>query len=249
MINHKIHLRYEVLYYEGLEIVLSLIENNMVDYLSFMDHSPGQGQYPTDEGYEIFAQKVWGIKDNNKVKEFLSDLKFRHKSLDWNNLKNIISKANEKNVKIASHDDDTKDKIDQIKGLGLSVSEFPMNIETALYAKHQGLYACVGAPNILRGGSHNNNLRAMDAVIKNCADIVCSDYLPTSLISAIFKIFDETDDIINAVNTATLNPSLATGINQKYGSIEAGKKADIIIVDIYDSCPIVRKTISNGSLV
>ena len=47
LIRHKIHTRLELSSERGYEIVLQMIEQHTSDLVSLMDHSPGQGQYPS----------------------------------------------------------------------------------------------------------------------------------------------------------------------------------------------------------
>ena len=92
----------------------------------------------------------------------------------------------------------------------MCISEFPITLETAQYAAQQGMYVCVGAPNAVRGGSHDRNLRAADAITAGAAHILCSDYHPSSLLTAIFKLADVG---ITKLQTS----SLLTGMNSIHG--------------------------------
>ncbi|MEW6697075.1 MAG: phosphonate metabolism protein PhnM [Bacillota bacterium] len=248
MINHALHLRYEVLYLEGLAIVKELIDSGMVDYLSFMNHTPGQGQYAQDEQYAEYAEKVWGVR-GDETKDFLQGLKDLNQKVDWQQLKKLAQLAHAKGIHTASHDDDTIEKVYALQEWGIKVSEFPVTLETAKYAHQIGLYVCVGAPNVIRGKSHSNNMRAMDAIREGCADILCSDYLPTSLLAAVFAVHSERIGLPQAVNMVSLNPARAVGIDRETGSLEEGKRADLILVELRDKYPLVRQTLSRGVTV
>ena len=110
---------------------------------------------------------------------------------------------------------------------------YPITLETAQYAAQQGMYVCVGAPNAVRGGSHDRNLRAADAITAGAAHILCSDYHPSSLLTAIFKLADEGITFVEAAAMATLNAAKAVGTDHYCGSYIVGKAADLIIVDRY----------------
>ncbi|HBG7674730.1 TPA: alpha-D-ribose 1-methylphosphonate 5-triphosphate diphosphatase [Clostridioides difficile] len=247
-INHKVHLRYEVLYYEGLEKVLELLDENKIDYLSIMDHSPGQGQYTNPTFYKEYATKVWGVTENY-VDTWLDDLVNLHDNLDWNKIANIIGIAKTKNINVASHDDDTLEKMDFIKNIGINVSEFPITLEVAKHSKKLGVLTCLGAPNIVRGKSHNNNLKAMDAILEDCCDIVCSDYLPSAMIKSMCIVAERINNLNKAVSLFTSNPAKAVGIYDERGSIKENKKADLVLVDIDSEYPKVVNTIVNGKTV
>jgi alpha-D-ribose 1-methylphosphonate 5-triphosphate diphosphatase len=63
-------------------------------------------------------------------------------------------------------------------------------------------------------------------------DILCSDYLPLSLLHAVFLVDSlGLRPLHEAVAMATLAPATATGIDELTGSIEVGKRADLILVE------------------
>lgn len=68
-----------------------------------------------------------------------------------------------------------------------------------------------------------------------------------TILHAVFTI--ERLDILplhEAVNMASANPAKAVGISDKTGSIEEGKEADLILVDISDEVPRTLKTFVSG---
>ncbi len=110
-----------------------------------------------------------------------------------------------------------------------------------------GLYTVVGAPNILRGKSHAGNISAAEAIAENCADILCSDYYPAAILHSLFLMHSKHGiPLPQMVNMATLNPAKAMRADTDYGSIEAGKKADILIVDVLDGYPIITHAFVDG---
>lgn len=248
-IRHRIHLRYELIHQSGMNLARELIHNGVIDYLSFMNHAPGQGQYKEPGSFEAYVMKNQGITQN-EVKEIVENALKMQKKIEWNKLKDLADRARDNGIRIASHDDDGSEKIDQMRPYGISVSEFPINLEAAQYATRQNLSVCVGAPNVVRGASHSKNLRAIEAIQSGCADILCSDYMPSSLLPAVFQIANEDPARLpQAINMASLNPAKALGIERTTGSIECGKKADLLLVKIVEGFPFVTKTIVNGKCV
>ncbi|XEC93874.1 alpha-D-ribose 1-methylphosphonate 5-triphosphate diphosphatase [Paenibacillus tarimensis] len=250
MVRHGIHLRYEVSHLSGLPIVEGYIREHMVDYLSFMDHSPGQGQYKEPGSFERYVMKNQGV-DAIQVQEIVRDLLERQNMVDWNGLKRLGMLAADQGISVASHDDETPERIKRFMEFGVHVSEFPLTVETAVYAVNQGLYVCVGAPNVVRGGSHDKNMRAVDAIAAGAANILCSDYHPASLLAAVFILYrDGITDLASAVRMASLHPAQALGTDGQRGALEPGKQADLIIVDTeYEGYPIVTHTIVDGKVV
>jgi alpha-D-ribose 1-methylphosphonate 5-triphosphate diphosphatase len=249
MIRHRIHLRYEIIHLAGLELAEQLVSGGAVDYLSFMNHAPGQGQYRIPGSFEAYVMKNQGV-DRETVKSIADNALQMQEAIDWSRLRKLADNAISRGIAIASHDDDAMDKIDEAIRLGVTVSEFPLNLETARYAAKRNIYVCVGAPNVVRGGSHDKNMSAIEAIKDGSAHILCSDYLPSSLLPAVFKVADTGMSLPEAVQMATLNPARAMGIAAQAGSIACGKQADLLLVQRQDDgYPCIRRTIVNGSSV
>jgi len=248
MINHKIHLRYELTFLAGISILESLIRDKSIDLMSYMDHTPGQGQFRDTETLKSFTMQSYG-KKAQEVEDFMDRTIENQARIDWFKLISLAKFAKTRGIRLASHDDDTKEKIETLLKCEGVLSEFPINMETALYAKSRDIHVCVGAPNIVRGKSHSNNMRAIDAITNNAADIVCSDYLPSAMLPAVFHLTREGIKLTKAVKMVTLNPAKALGIDQEVGSVEVGKCADLILVGMHEDYPILRKTLVGGNIV
>jgi alpha-D-ribose 1-methylphosphonate 5-triphosphate diphosphatase len=245
MMHHRIHLRYEINHIRGLQLAKELIENDLVDYLSYMNHSPGNGQYKDPGSFEAYVMKNQGVTQE-EVRLIIDNLLKRQEMVDMNALKSLAELSISKGISLASHDDDSIEKINESIFYGTSVSEFPLNLEAAAYAKQKNLYVCVGAPNVVRGQSHDKNMRAIDAINEELVDILCSDYLPSTLLIAVFKLQEEGIDLSKAVKMVSLNPAKAMGIDSKFGSIEVGKMADLLLVKTYEGYPFIHKTMVGG---
>ncbi|MFC5652757.1 alpha-D-ribose 1-methylphosphonate 5-triphosphate diphosphatase [Paenibacillus solisilvae] len=249
MVHSLIHLRYEVSHLAGYPIVEQYVREGIIDYLSLMDHSPGQGQYREEGSFERYVMKNQGV-DVYEVKAIVDELNERRAQVDWEKLHKLGELAAARGIAVSSHDDDSPKRAEQSRQLGSTISEFPITLETAQYAAEQGMYVCVGAPNVVRGGSHDRNLRAADAITAGAAHILCSDYHPSSLLTAIFKLSDEGIlPLWQAAAMASLNAAKAARIDHYCGSLTEGKAADLIIVDRYEQHPWVKHTLVNGKIV
>jgi alpha-D-ribose 1-methylphosphonate 5-triphosphate diphosphatase len=248
MINHKIHLRYELTFLAGFSALEGLIRDKSIDFMSYMDHTPGQGQFKDAAALKSFAIQQHGKKEQ-EVEEFMDRTIVNQLRIDWFKLISLAKIAKAKGIGLASHDDDTSEKIDTLLSCEGSVSEFPINLETAVYARSKGVHVCVGAPNIIRGKSHSNNMKAIDAITNNGANIVCSDYLPSAMLPAVFQLTREGIKLTEAVKMVTLNPAKALGIDHDVGTLEVGKSANLIIVEMHQDYPVLRKTLVSGNIV
>lgn len=224
-----------------------MIEQGLIHEISFMDHSPGQGQY---KDLAIYRQTLANYQGcDTEAYDFESFLarEENKETLSFSQLQELCQLAHKHNISVASHDDDTCEKLQLNREIGVDISEFPITVEAAKYANELGFATVVGAPNILRGGSHSGNMSAADAILEDCADILCSDYYPPAILHGIFIMNQKYGIPLPAmVNRASLNPARAIGLGDLYGSIAPGKKADLLIIELLDSYPVITHVLVDG---
>lgn len=230
LIRHRMHMRVELnsVMYES-EIV-GFLEGGKVDHVSFMDHTPGQGQYRDMLVYrETMKGYHEGITDEGV--ERLAAAEHAAEKFTPDQLERMASLAHEHGVSVASHDDDSTDKLDFMQTLGATISEFPVDADTAREARARGMHTLAGAPNVMMGHSHSGNLSARKGVESGLIDMLCSDYYPAALIDAVFILHRECGlTLPEAFALVTVNPAKATGIDDELGSIRPGLRADILLV-------------------
>lgn len=246
LIRNKIHLRYEITNVNGLKIVKGLLRGGLVDLLSVMDHTPGQGQFKTLESYQNYLQKTYHLH-LSEADQILS-VKEKSRQQGEENVRGLLMEAAALGVPTASHDDDEPARVGYFHDLGVTISDFPVSFEAAQKAHSLNNKVCVGAPNVVRGRSQKNNLRAKDAIEAKIADVLCSDYYPPSILHAVFLLAEEGLTLPEAIRMATLNPARAAGLDRELGSLETGKLADIVIVQYRDHLPFVTQSMMNGRL-
>jgi alpha-D-ribose 1-methylphosphonate 5-triphosphate diphosphatase len=185
-------------------------------YVSLNDHSPGQGQY----AHKQFEQRLW-------------DLKVQTEHVRAEQLEQAVQLVKRSpSVIIASHDDDSAGTVDALYELGMRVSEFPVNREAAQRAKDLGLPVIVGAPNIVRGGSHTNNVSALELIEARLADVLVADYAPSTLLHAVFMLVEQRVlSLVEAVRLIATNAASVVGLEQETGSIAPGLAADMIVIE------------------
>ena len=246
LINNKIHLRFELGGIEAYEDCLDLLDEGSIALLSVMDHTPGQGQF----GRKHFRELVMAQgKSEEQAEEELRERLLKPK-IEGERLESMISRAVDRDIPVASHDDDTLEKVDAMQGMGVSISEFPINMETAQHASAKGMHVAGGASNVLRGGSLSGNLDMTDAIRKGAVGILCSDYYPASILHSIFKLHGSLGmPLHDAVNLATLHPARATRLDGYTGSLEAGRNADLLLVRLEEGVPMVTHNMVGGALV
>ncbi len=232
VIRHLVHARYEMVEVRHFERLCRLIDDRQVGLVSFMDHTPGQGQYRNVEHLVHYYRR----KYNSPPAEIQiiireREQKARNPAVSAT-LEKLAAHARAAGIPIASHDDDTPEKVARMRGLGVAISEFPVDMSAACAAAQWGLHVAVGAPNVLRGRSTTDNLSALDAIGNNAVDILCSDYYAPAMLHAVFRLAREgVMSLPDAVKMVSTNPARAAGLDAELGSLEVGKRADMILVN------------------
>lgn len=244
LITNKIHLRYELTGVYAYETVLEVIEAGMIDLLSVMDHTPGQGQTSVANFLKYMHRN--GLSDE-EAQQKLAEMQATPKLSDAQ-MAELIELAQSRNIPVASHDDDTAEKVAEMYQLGIQICEFPVSMEAAETGKALGMSVIGGAANVLRGGSLSGNLGVEDGINAGVIDSLCSDYYPPSMFHSVFRLVNAGMALPDAVNMVSLHPARAAGIADQTGSIEPGKAADLLLVDASGAVPLVTHTFSNGHL-
>jgi len=250
LINHRFHARLELNTPEAVNELIEMMNCGKVHELSLMDHTPGQGQYSNMDMFRKEIQKQYGNISFEKQEEIITTCQEKNK-LSNDMIQKLVNTASEKNISIAYHDVESDEQLKWMKNNKISICEFPLNLDIAKKAIKQGMYCIVGAPNILKEKSHNNNLSAIKAIQSNGANIVCSDYYSCGLLHALFQLaFKHGIPLPRAISLATLNPAKALNISNCRGSISPGKYADIIIVKYdHNHVPVLRYVLVEGRIV
>ena len=247
LIDNRVHCRYEITEPQIMESVIQLIDEDQVDLLSFMDHTPGQGQFRETIDYINYMRRNIGF-ETEEVHDQLK-VKVEHRKSAAERIATICKHAREKSILLISHDDDSPQRVTELLEMGVTISEFPVNLETAIEAKRKGLSTVFGAPNTLRGQSQSGSIKAAEAIANGVADCLCSDYFPSTLIPAVFKLPEIGNiSLHQAVRMVTLNPAEAVNLSDR-GEIAVGKAADLISVSHIENQFQITSTWRNGRKV
>jgi phosphonate metabolism protein PhnM len=249
IIHHRFHARFEIDNLSRIDELKEYIRENRVHLISFMDHTPGQGQY---RNLEIYRKTLKGYRNcsDEEVDRIIAYSRARPK-MTIAAITEIAILARENGLAVASHDDDSLEKVELVCGFGSTISEFPITIDVAKRARRHGMHTVAGAPNILLRGSHSGNLSAAEAILENAVDILCSDYYPAAMLHAVFHMHHEYSlGLTEMVRLVTTNPARAVLIGDLTGSIESGKRADLLIVQVLeDGSPAVARAFTDGVAV
>lgn len=246
LIRHRFHARYEIDNLDRVEELAQYIREGKIHLISFMDHTPGQGQY---RDIELFKKTLKGYQNwsEAEMERVITETRNAPK-LTLERVAEMAALARKHGVAVASHDDDSAEKIALVQSFGTTISEFPITLEVAKAAREAGLATIAGAPNVLLGGSHSGNLCAASAIKAGVIDILCSDYYPAALLHAVYRLHEEHGlDLCEVVKLVSLNPARAVCMDGEFGSIETGKRADLLIVDkLEDGMPVITHALVDG---
>ncbi|UIF90528.1 alpha-D-ribose 1-methylphosphonate 5-triphosphate diphosphatase [Cupriavidus sp. UYPR2.512] len=247
LVDNRIHCRYEVTDTGAVPVLEALMAEGVVDLLSVMDHSPGQGQFKTMDAYLAYM-----IGNHGMSREQAADAAHKKAAAlegAHERVNRLVAKAHALGIPTASHDDDSPQRIAAMHTLGVRMSEFPINLETAQAACAQALPTILGAPNVLRGKSQSGSMRAIDAIQAGVGTILCSDYQPSTLIAAAYAAAGLAGLPLNqALALVTANPADACLLDDR-GRLAPGLRADVIAVSGVAGQPMVTHTWSGGRLV
>lgn len=212
--EHLLHLRCEVTNPDMMARIEPHLSHPGLRLLSLMDHRPGQRQLARRAVPEDAAEPDAALE-----------------ALCNSHRQQIAAIARERAVPLAAHDDATIAQVDEADALGCSMAEFPVSEEAAQAARDKGMTIAMGAPNLVRGGSHSGNLSAGVAARADLLDIVTSDYIPLSMLRGAFMLAEPDFgwDLPRAIATVTDNPARATGLSDR-GRIATGLRADLVRV-------------------
>ena len=247
LVDNRVHCRYEVTDPTAPEILLELMAADEMHLLSVMDHSPGQGQFKDIAAFREYLARTY--KKSEAELDSLVANKLAQAEGAMARIRLLIDAAKAKGIRVSSHDDDTPEKVETLHSLGVGISEFPINLESARAARERGMSTVFGAPNILRGKSQSGAVRALDAVLAGAADCLCADYHPATLIVAVFRLPELAGiSLADAVRLVSANPARAAGLADR-GEIVVGKRADLVSVAHINGLAQASSVFSSGKLV
>ncbi|MET7242317.1 alpha-D-ribose 1-methylphosphonate 5-triphosphate diphosphatase [Methylobacterium sp. EM32] len=246
--EHLTHLRCEIPSADLMDTVRDFTARYPVGLISLMDHTPGQRQFRDIEKYYTYA-----TRGGRSIVEIQANTAMKIRDGEAFNAINrpaLVALARQQGIALASHDDTTLADVGMAKAEGVRLAEFPTTMEAARAAAEAGITVMMGAPNLIRGGSHSGNVAAEDLAREGLLDVLSSDYVPASLMMAALSLPERVASITlpEAVATVTANPARATGLDDR-GRIATTLRADLVRVRLAEGVPVVRQVWRQGRRV
>jgi alpha-D-ribose 1-methylphosphonate 5-triphosphate diphosphatase len=243
--RHLIHLRWNPNFEPVEEILEELRSLESIGNLVYNDAVPGERQFRgvNEERIQAFASR-----QNLPIDEARVQWQARREALRKINSRLKVKAALAGQIPLGSHDDTTVEHVEEAFEAGATLSEMPCTLEAARRAKELGMMVCMGAPNYFRGSSHCGNLSCRDAMAEGLVDILCSDFHFPSMLGSVVKMMHEHMEPSAAINLMTLNAARYLRRDKDLGSIEVGKKADLVAFSPRESFAAVTHVWVDGQV-
>lgn len=228
-VDTRVHLRHEVYNLDAEEEIISWLSAGRIDALAFNDHMPLlNATLKRSRSLDRMIERS-GLSR----KAFLQVAKQVRARIDEVPLSvaRLAAAAAARRVPLISHDDASPDQRRSYRSLGCRVAEFPTTIETAEEATAAGDHVVLGAPNVVRGGSHVGWISAIDMIARGLCSVLASDYYYPALTLAPFRLAAlDVLPLAQAWMLVSDKPAQAVRLHDR-GRIAVGRRADLVLVN------------------
>jgi len=223
----RVQLRVEIALIDDFADILALVEKAGIGYVVLNDHLPHEALARGKRPPRLTGQ---ALKSGRSPEAHLSMLQALHAR--WDEVPGAVAEFAKGlqglGVRVGSHDDATAETRDWYVARGADIAEFPVTAEAVGAARAGGASVILGAPNIVRGGSHGDGLVASEHVVAGDCDALVSDYHYPALANAAAALApdigeDQAWDLISA------SPARIMGLEDR-GVIEPGRRADLVVL-------------------
>ncbi|TXL81663.1 alpha-D-ribose 1-methylphosphonate 5-triphosphate diphosphatase [Vineibacter terrae] len=244
----RLHLRWETYNLDVVPDVMQWLDAGRIHLLAFNDHTPPM-LARLDDAATLLKYAERGGTTVTAFRDLLRSVGARHGAVPAA-IATLAGHAGRLGVPLASHDDETPAQRAALHALGCTLCEFPKNRETAQAARATGDHVLMGAPNVVRGGSHLGGVSAAALIGDGICDVLTSDYYYPALLHAPFRLArDHGSDVGRFWPLVSAQPARAAGLRDR-GTLQPGRRADLILVDARDGqWPRVVATVVAGRIV
>ena len=246
-ISHFLHLRAEICSETLVDEMARFGPEDRVGIVSLMDHTPGERQFRDLSKLRAYYTGRFAMTDE-MFETHVAQMTALRARLGERHERTAVAEARRYGATLASHDDTTAAQVATSAAHGVHFAEFPTTEEAARACREHGILVMMGAPNLVRGGSHSGNVAASALADEGLLDILSSDYVPSSLLTGALMLGDQWDDMARGIATVTQAPARATGLADR-GRLEIGARADLIRVARIGTAAAVRGTWVQGRRV
>ncbi|MGP9788866.1 alpha-D-ribose 1-methylphosphonate 5-triphosphate diphosphatase [Roseinatronobacter sp. NSM] len=246
-ISHFLHLRAEICSQTLLDELDEFGPDDRIGIVSLMDHTPGQRQFADLAQLRVYMRGKHGMSDDDfdahvaRQQALGAQVRSPHEAA-------VVAAAQRFGATLASHDDTTDQQVAISARHGVRLAEFPTTLAAAHACHAHGIAVMMGAPNLIRGGSHSGNVAAADLAASGRLDILSSDYVPAALLQGAVQLGQRLGNMALGFGAVTHAPARAAGLTDR-GQIREGLRADLIRVALPGSVPMLQAVWVRGARV
>lgn len=266
-VENRVQLRWETFAFEALELIDRALAGRRLPALAFNDHTTMAMRAfdipVTARPFELAEAQIAPLSDDRMkarsagnarragltTEDYIAQLArvWERRPQVAEVVAGVAAKAKARGAPMLSHDDSQPKMRQYYAGLGARIAEFPMCETTARAAKARGEWVVLGAPNVVRGGSHIGSLDAAGMVEAGVCDILASDYFYPAMLAAVAMLHADARAPLHEIwCLVAANPAAACGLADR-GKIARGKRADLVLLDWPQAhLPAVRLTLVAG---
>lgn len=236
LVDHRLHIRWETFAIDEMDAVKMLFRRDRKPLLAFNDHTtPSLSGSRSPSKLRGSAERA--MMDVAEYQRVLGEAGARAGEVE-SAIRSLAEAALSSAVPMLSHDDMTPEMRGFYRDLGAHVAEFPMTAPALDAAAAAGDVIVLGAPNVVRGGSHNGAIGAEQAIREAKCTVLASDYYyPAPLRAALSLAARDVLALEQAWALISAAPAAACGLADR-GHIAEGKRADLVILPRMRQMPV-----------
>lgn len=240
--DNRVHIRWETFALDAVDEVRSLLARPKTPLLAFNDHTlPLMKVEDVRGAVNRHAERALVAPERYLA---LYDAVAARSGVVPDAIRSLAAVAREHGVPMLSHDDRTVEDRVFYRGLGACIAEFPVTAEALDSSTAAGDAVVLGAPNVVRGGSHTGAISAEEAVRRGQCTVLASDYYyPAPLHAALALAERGVLPLEQAWRLVSRAPAMAAGLTDR-GEISEGLRADLVVLFGRERRPVT--TLSAG---
>ena len=225
----RVHLRFEADNLDALPDALADIAAGRVHLLGYNDHTPPILKRLDDAKHVAKYAGRAGLSPE-AFRDLIGRVAARRDEVPRTR-ERLAAAARAAGIPMLSHDDASPADRALFRGLGAAICEFPMNEATAEDARAHREAVVMGAPNVVRGGSHMGWASAAPLAERGLVTVLASDYHWPAMLEAAFVMLRRgVLDLPRAWALVSANPAAAAGLSDR-GALLPGRRGDVVVVD------------------
>ena len=224
----SVQLRFETHMLDHYTRFYDLVCRFQVPYVVFNDHLPHRSLAAGKKPPRLTGQALKSGCNPQKHLRLLAELHSRSAEVPAA-LQGLARRLQARETLLGSHDDADAGADALARGLGAIVSEFPETEAAAEAAATTQRSVVLGAPNVVRGGSHNGNVCAADMARRKLCCALASDYHYPSLRFAALALAKDIG-LTRAWGLISSGPARILGLSDR-GALEIGMRGDFVVLD------------------